>query len=74
MLKAANIMKKRFDELKMWKAKDTGKPVSETGPVDITYSIRAMEYFANAARSIKGEVIPIPGNMLLTMLHMSPMV
>ena len=61
MLKAANIMKKRAKELAEWEAMNSGKPIMETEKVDIPYSIRAMEYFANLSREIKGEVIPIPG-------------
>jgi acyl-CoA reductase-like NAD-dependent aldehyde dehydrogenase len=60
MLKAAHIMRRRLKELAKWEAMDTGKPISETELVDIPYAIRAMEYFANQAREIKGQVIPIP--------------
>jgi acyl-CoA reductase-like NAD-dependent aldehyde dehydrogenase len=61
MLKAAAIMRKRAAELAWWEAMDSGKPIMETETIDIPYSIRAMEYFANISREIKGEVIPIPG-------------
>ncbi|MFB0520407.1 MAG: aldehyde dehydrogenase [Desulfatiglandales bacterium] len=61
MLKAAGIMGKRLKELAKWEAMDVGKPISEAENIDIPYSIRAMEYFANQAREIKGEVIPLPG-------------
>lgn len=60
MLKAADIMRRRLKELAKWEAMDTGKPIYETELVDIPYSIRAMEYFANQAREIQGQVIPIP--------------
>ena len=61
MLKAAELMRKRTKELAKWETLECGKPISESEDVDIPYSIRAMEYFANQAREIKGEVIPIPG-------------
>lgn len=61
MLKAAEIMRRRLKELAKWEAMDTGKPIYETELVDIPYSIRAMEYFANQAREINGMTIPIPG-------------
>jgi len=60
MLKAAELMRKRTKELAKWETLQCGKPISESEDVDIPYSIRAMEYFANQAREIKGEVIPIP--------------
>jgi len=62
MLKAAEIMKRRKRELAEYEAKETGKPISETFNVDIPYSIWAFEYFANLAREVKGEVIPISGH------------
>ena len=61
MLKAAQIMKKRSKELARWETLQSGKPITESKDVDMPYSVRAMEYFANQAREIKGEVIPIPG-------------
>ena len=61
MLKVADLMRKRTKELAKWETLECGKPISESEDVDIPYSIRAMEYFANQAREIKGEVIPIPG-------------
>jgi len=61
MLKVAELMKKRNKELARWETLQTGKPIKESEDIDIPYSIRAMEYFANQAREIKGEVIPIPG-------------
>ena len=61
MLKVAELMRKRKKELAKWETLQTGKPIKESEEVDIPYSIRAMEYFANQAREIKGEVIPIPG-------------
>ncbi len=61
MLKAAELMRKRTKELAKWETLECGKPISESEDIDMPYSIRAMEYFANQAREIKGEVIPIPG-------------
>ncbi len=61
MLTAAQIMRRRFDELARLESLDTGKPISEARSVDIPYAIRAMEYFANAAREVQGHVIPLPG-------------
>jgi len=62
MMRALGIMKKRHKELTHWEAEDTGKPISETMDVDIPYACRAMEYFSNLARQIRGSVIPLPGD------------
>lgn len=62
MLKAADIMRRRLKELAKWEAQDVGKPISEAENIDIPYSIRAMEFFANQVRNIEGQVVPLPGN------------
>jgi len=62
MIKAAGIMRRRLKELASWEAKDVGKPISEAINVDIPYALRAMEYFSNQARQIRGNVVPLPGN------------
>jgi acyl-CoA reductase-like NAD-dependent aldehyde dehydrogenase len=72
MLKAADIMRRRLKELARWEALDVGKPIYETENVDILYAIRAMEYFANQAREIKGEVIPLPGNAAFDWVSYEP--
>lgn len=72
MLKAADLMRKRFEELAEAEARDAGKPIRETRLVDIPYSIRAMEYFANMSREIKGEVIPLPGDQAFDWVSFEP--
>ncbi len=59
MLKAAAIMKRRQREMAELEAMETGKPVYDTYHFDTRVSIWAFEYFANLAREIKGEVIPL---------------
>lgn len=59
MIKAANIMERRKKELSEIEAAETGKPVHDTLNFDIRVSIWAFEYFANIAKEIKGDVIPI---------------
>ncbi|MSU64464.1 MAG: aldehyde dehydrogenase [Pedosphaera sp.] len=61
LLRAAAIMRRRLRELAEWEARDVGKPLREAELIDIPYSIRALEYFANQAREIQGQVIPLPG-------------
>lgn len=59
MLKAADIMERRWDELCRMEALDTGKPIFEVQTGDMPYSIYAFRYFANLAREIKGEYIHV---------------
>ncbi len=72
MLKAAELMRKRTKELARWETLECGKPISESEDIDMPYSIRAMEYFANQAREIKGEVIPIPGGYAFDYVNYEP--
>lgn len=60
MQKALEIFKKRKDEFAEWEAKDVGKPIKEARDTDMTYTFRAMEYFSNLGRQIRGNVIPLP--------------
>ena len=64
LLKAAEILKRRSEEFAELECLDSGKPIRETTVIDIPYSIRALEYFANLGREIKGEVIPVPGKQV----------
>lgn len=72
LLKAAEIIRKRSEELAMWEAKDVGKTISDAKNTDLPYTIRAFEYFANLAREIRGEVIPIPGHKVLDFVTYEP--
>lgn len=65
MMKALAIMEKRHQELAEWEAKDVGKPIKEAYYVDLPYAFRAMEYFSNLARQIRGNLIPLPGRGVL---------
>lgn len=59
----ADIMERRFEELCRWEAMDTGKPISECRLIDIPLSIRAFRFHADAMKSIRGQVINIPGDV-----------
>ncbi len=60
MLRAADIMEKRWDELCRLEALDTGKPITEVRTGDMPYSIFSFRYFANLAREISGEYVVVP--------------
>ena len=61
LVKAADIMRRRKMELAEWEARDVGKPIFETKQIDIDMAMRALEYFANLSREIRGQVVPLPG-------------
>lgn len=59
--RVADIMEERFEELCRWEAMDTGKSIKECRLIDIPLSIRAFRFHADAMKSIRGQVITIPG-------------
>ena len=59
LMKAAAVMRRRQREMAEAEAAETGKPVFDTFSFDVRVSIWAFEYFANLAKEIKGEVIPL---------------
>ncbi len=72
MLKAGKLMRERLEELAWFEAAESGKPLRETQDIDIPYSIRAMEYFANMAREINGYTIPIPNEEVFDWVSYEP--
>ena len=57
--KAARIMERRAREMAEYETMETGKPIHETSTFDIPVSIWALDYFADIAKEIKGDVIPV---------------
>jgi len=59
--RVADIMESRFEELCRWEAMDTGKSIHECRLIDIPLAIRAFHFHADSVKSIRGQVITIPG-------------
>ena len=59
--RVADIMQRRFEELCKWEAMDTGKSIHECRLIDIPLAIRAFHFHADSMKSIRGQVITIPG-------------
>jgi len=55
--RAAQIARERIDELASWLTMEQGKPLNEARG-EITASVDALEYFAEEARRMFGEIIP----------------
>lgn len=70
--KVADIMEERLEELARWEAQDTGKPIRETRSIDIPLSIRAFRFHADAIKSLKGQVINVPGHPLFDYVTYEP--
>lgn len=57
MRQAAQLARERIDELACWLTMEQGKPLSEARG-EVKVSIDALEYFAEEARRMIGEIIP----------------
>ncbi len=55
LLKAAQILRDRNDELALLEVRDTGKPLQEANIVDIMSGADVIEYYAGLADKIQGE-------------------
>src|SRR5688572_7839223 len=55
LIKAANILRSRSDQLALLETQDVGKPIAESLAVDITSAADALEYFGGMAAGIHGE-------------------
>lgn len=59
LLKAADILKERNEELAKVEVEDTGKPIHEALVADILSGAEALEYFGGIAASIEGSHIQL---------------
>ena len=58
--RAAALLRERNDELASLETLDTGKPIAETGVVDIITGAEVIEYYAGVAQSIHGQHVDLP--------------
>ena len=59
LLRAAQILRSRNQELAELETRDTGKPIQETAVVDVVSGADCFEYFAGVAQSLSGEHIDL---------------
>ena len=57
--RAADLLRKRNDELAELETRDTGKPIQETRVVDVVSGADCLEYYGGLAASIAGEHIDL---------------
>jgi len=63
LLRIADIVRKRADELAHWEVLNNGKPIVEAEG-DIADVATCFEYYGGLATKIHGEVLPVPDNAL----------
>lgn len=56
LLRAANLMRERSEELARLESLDTGKPVMFSGPIDVNTATEMIEYYGSLAAGIEGSV------------------
>jgi betaine-aldehyde dehydrogenase len=59
MRRAVALLRANNDELATLETQDTGKPIQETGVVDVASGADCLEYFAGLAQSLSGEHIDL---------------
>ncbi|HBL66702.1 MAG TPA: betaine-aldehyde dehydrogenase, partial [Achromobacter sp.] len=59
LLRAAQLLRERNDELAELETLDTGKPLSETRTVDIATGVDVIEYYAGLAAAVQGIQVPL---------------
>jgi acyl-CoA reductase-like NAD-dependent aldehyde dehydrogenase len=63
LMKAASLMRERFEDIARLEALNTGKAISQCKG-ELTQGIEDFEFFAGGASKIMGETIPVPNNFL----------
>jgi betaine-aldehyde dehydrogenase len=63
---AADLLRKRRDELARLEVLDTGKPIAEASVVDVDSGADCIEYFAGLAASIQGDHIDLGSAFVYT--------
>ena len=66
LMRAAQIIRERGEELARLETLDTGKPIQETRVADWPSGADALEYFAGLAPTVTGQTIPLGGDFVYT--------
>jgi len=69
LLRLADLMEARRDELALLEALDVGKPITEARTVDVPLAIGTLRYYAEAVDKVYGEVGPSGPDRLSYVLH-----
>lgn len=66
LIRAAQLIRERNDDLSLLETMDTGKPLQETLVADATSGADALEYFGGLAGGLTGEHIPLGDDWVYT--------
>lgn len=66
LIRAAQIIRERAEELARLETLDTGKPIQETRVADWPSGADALEYFGGLAPTVTGQMIPLGGDFAYT--------
>ncbi|QRZ13821.1 betaine-aldehyde dehydrogenase [Paracoccus methylovorus] len=66
LIRAAQIIRERAEELARLETLDTGKPIQETRVADWPSGAEALEYFGGLAPTVTGQMIPLGGDFVYT--------
>ncbi|SFX07012.1 betaine aldehyde dehydrogenase [Paracoccus pantotrophus] len=66
LVRAAQIIRERGEELARLETLDTGKPIQETRVADWPSGADALEYFGGLAPTVTGQMIPLGGDFVYT--------
>ncbi|WJS86079.1 betaine-aldehyde dehydrogenase [Paracoccus sp. TOH] len=66
LMRAAQLIRERAEELARLETLDTGKPIQETRVADWPSGADALEYFAGLAPTVTGQAIPLGGDFVYT--------
>lgn len=66
LIRAAQIIRDRAEELAVLETMDTGKPIQETRVADWPSGADALEYFGGLAATVTGQMIPLGGDFVYT--------
>jgi betaine-aldehyde dehydrogenase len=66
LIRAAQIIRERAEELARLETLDTGKPIQETRVADWPSGADALEYFGGLAPTVTGQTIPLGGDFVYT--------
>jgi len=66
LIRAAQIIRERGEELARLETLDTGKPIQETRVADWPSGADALEFFGGLAPTVTGETIPLGGDFVYT--------
>ncbi|SIP88436.1 betaine aldehyde dehydrogenase [Paracoccus thiocyanatus] len=66
LIRAAQIIRDRAEELARLETLDTGKPIQETRVADWPSGAEALEYFGGLAPTVTGQAIPLGGDFVYT--------